>query len=108
MEDNLNRIQYVILNIMKKRKAVDHMVDRAIANCKVDRTYRTFIKRIDKNGYVIIDQTGQERTVPCGIPNVELRPMQSVYVKEPMGNLKELHICSVVGNTSNSSNRSRR
>ncbi len=25
MEDNLNRIQYVILNIMKKRKAVDHM-----------------------------------------------------------------------------------
>ena len=25
MEDNLNRIQYVILNIMRKRKAVDHM-----------------------------------------------------------------------------------
>lgn len=36
-----------------------------------DRTYRTVIKRIDKNGYVITDEIGQERTVPCGIPNVE-------------------------------------
>ena len=75
---------------------------------KVDRTYRTVIKRITPKGYVIIDEAGQERTVPCCIPNVELRPMQSVYVKEPLGNLKELHICGVVGNTSNSSSRSRR
>lgn len=43
-----------------------------VVNC--DRTYRTVIKRIDKNGYVITDQAGQERTVPCGIPNIELRP----------------------------------
>ena len=78
-------------------KSIQTMVDRAIANCKVDRTYKTVIKRVVKNGYVIIDQAGQERTVPCGIPNVELSPMQSVYVKEPMGNLKELHICGVVG-----------
>lgn len=78
-------------------KSIQTMVDRAIANCKVDRTYKTVIKRINKNGYVITDQAGQERTVPCGIPNVELRPMQSVWVKEPMGRLKDLHIVGVVG-----------
>ncbi len=78
-------------------KSIQTMVDRAIANCKADRTYRTVIKRVDKNGYVIIDQAGQERTVPCGIPNVELKPMQSVYVKEPMGRLNDIHICGVIG-----------
>lgn len=88
-------------------KSIQTMVDRAIANCKVDRTYKTVIKRVVKNGYVIIDQAGQERTVPCGIPNVELSPMQSVYVKEPMGNLKELHICNTVGNTNKSTRRNR-
>lgn len=89
-------------------KAVQDMVDRAIVNCKFDRTYRTVIKRIEKNGYVITDQAGQERMAPCGIPNVELRPGQSVYVKEPTGKINELYICSVVGNTNNSSNSSRR
>ena len=77
-----------------------------MANC--DRTYRTVIKRIDKSGYVITDQAGQERTVPCGIPNMELRPGQSVYVTEPMGKISELHICNLAGNTSNSSRGSRR
>lgn len=37
------------------------MVDRVIENCKVDPTYRTIIKRIDKKGYVILDETGQEK-----------------------------------------------
>lgn len=87
-------------------KTIKYAVDRKAVNC--DRTYRTVIKRIDKNGYVITDEAGQERTVPCGIPNVELKPMQSVYVKEPLGNIKELHICNVAGNTNNSSKRSRR
>ena len=87
-------------------KTIKYAIDRKTINC--DRTYRTVIKRIEKNGYVITDETGQERTVPCGIPNVELRPMQSVYVKIPCGNLKELHICNIVGNTNKSSNSARR
>jgi len=87
-------------------KTIKYAIDKKTINC--DRTYRTVIKRITKKGYVIIDETGSERTVPCGIPNVELRVGQSVYVKEPMGKLKELHICNVVGNTNNSSGRSRR
>lgn len=89
-------------------KSIQTMVDKAIANCKVDRTYKTVIKRVVKNGYVITDETGTERTVTCGIPNVELKPMQSVWVKEPMGKLNELHICNVVGNTNNNNSRRRR
>lgn len=89
-------------------KSIQTMIDKAIVNCKADRTYRTVIKRIDKNSYVITDQAGQERIVPCGIPNVDLRPGQNVYVKEPMGKIHELHICNLAGSTSNSSRGSRR
>lgn len=90
-------------------KEVLKYIDRAVKEkAASDRTYRTVIKRIDKNGYVITDETGQERAVPCGIPNAELRPMQSVYVKEPLGKINELHICSIAGNTSNPGRRSRR
>ncbi|WP_336594770.1 hypothetical protein [Bacteroides acidifaciens] len=86
-------------------KSIQAMIDKSIGNYKADRTYRSVVKRIDKNGYVITDQAGQERTVPCGIPDVELRPGQSVYVKEPMGKISELHICNLAGNMSNSTKR---
>ncbi len=76
-------------------KTIKYAIDKKAVNC--DRTYRTVIKRITKNGYVITDKAGQERTVMCGIPGVELRVGQSVYVKEPMGKLNELHICGVIG-----------
>jgi len=84
-------------------KTIKYALDKKAINC--DRTYRTIIKRIDKKGYVVLDSTGSERTVPCGIPNVELRVGQSVCVKEPMGKLNELHICGVAGNTGKSSRR---
>ncbi len=89
-------------------KSIQNMVDRAVANSKVDRTYQSIIKNITPKGYVVLDRSGQERTVQCCIPGVNLRIMQSVFVKEPMGDLKGLHICGVVSNMSNSSRRSRR
>ena len=89
-------------------KEVLKYIDRAVKEKTAsDRTYKTVIKRVVKNGYVITDQAGQERIVPCGIPNIELRPMQSVYVKEPMGRISELYICNLVGNTNNSARRNR-
>ena len=88
-------------------KAMQIMIDRKLNNYKVDRTYKTVIKTINKKGYVIIDTTGSERTVQCCIPGVELRAGQSVWVKEPMGRLNDLHICGVVGNTGNSVRRNR-
>ena len=78
-------------------KSIQTMVDRAVANSKVDIIYQSIIKNITPKGYVILDRSGQERTVQCCIPGVNLRIMQSVFVKEPMGDLKGLPICGVVG-----------
>ncbi len=86
-------------------KSIQIMIDRKLNNYKADRTYKSVIKTINKKGYVITDLTGSERTVPCCIPNAVLRPMQSVWVKEPMGKLNELHICGIVGNTGHSGRR---
>ena len=90
-------------------KEVLKYIDRAVKEKTAsDRTYKTIIKKVTPKGYVVIDEVGQERTVPCGIPNIDLRPGQSVYVTEPMGKISELHICNLAGNTSNSSSGSRR
>lgn len=78
-------------------KSIQGMVDKAIANCKVDRTYQSIIKRITPKGYVILDSSGCERTVQCCIPELALKEMQKIWVKEPMGDLKGIHICGVVG-----------
>lgn len=75
-------------------KTIKYAVDKKSINC--DRTYKSVIKRIDKKGYVILDRTGSERTVKCCIPGIEFRVGQSVWVKEPMGNLNDIHICGVV------------
>lgn len=77
-------------------KSIQTMVDRSIANCKVDRTYKSVIKKVTRKGYVVLDEAGSERTVGCGIPGVELRVGQMVWVKEPMSNLRDLHIVGVV------------
>ena len=79
-------------------KTIKYALDRKTVNC--DRTYKSVIKSINRKGYVIIDETGSERTVPCCIPGIELRAGQSVWVKEPMGKLKDLHICGVAGKVS--------
>ena len=89
-------------------RSVQTAIDRKLYNYKADRTYKSVIKDITPKGYVVVDNTGSERTVPCCIPGLELRKMQRVWVREPMGNLKKLHICGVVGNTGNSSRRNRR
>lgn len=76
-------------------KSIQTMVDKKLDNYKADRTYKSVIKRITPKGYVILDLTGSERTVPCCIPGVELKVGQYVWVKEPMGDLKGIHICGV-------------
>ena len=76
-------------------KSIQNMVDRAVESCKADRTYQSVIKEITPKGYVILDRAGSERTVRCCI-GVELRKFQRVWVKEPMGDLKGIHICGIV------------
>ncbi len=82
-------------------KTIQIMISRTLRSYKADRTYKSVIKRIVPKGYVILDSAGGERTAQCYIPNVELRVGQSVWVKEPMGNLRELYICSVINKTEN-------
>ncbi len=86
-------------------KAIQIMINRKFNEYKVDRTYQSVIKNIMSKGYVVLDRTGCERTVQCCIPNVELRIGQSVWLKEPMGDLKALHICGVINQTGNRSRR---
>ncbi|MEH2956909.1 hypothetical protein [Candidatus Merdisoma sp. JLR.KK006] len=76
-------------------KTIKYAVGKKEINC--DRTYQSIIKEIKPKGYVILDRAGSERTVKCCIPGVTLQKFQRVWIKEPMGDLKGLHICGVVG-----------
>lgn len=37
-------------------KSIQTMVDRTVSNRKVDHTYRSVVKKIVKEGYVIVDR----------------------------------------------------
>ena len=76
-------------------KTIQIMINRKLKNYKADRTYESVIKKITPKGYVVLDETGSERTVPCCIPELKLRELQRVWLREPMGNLRKLHICGV-------------
>ena len=78
-------------------KTIQIMINRKLKNYKADRTYESIIKKITPEGYVVLDETGSERTVQCCIPELKLREFQRVWLREPMGNLKKLHICGVAG-----------
>lgn len=75
-------------------KAIEYAVERKTVNC--DKTYKSVIKAVSKKGYVILDESGGQRTVKCRIPSLELKVGQSVWVTAPMGRLSDLHIVGVV------------
>lgn len=77
-------------------KSIQIIIDKKLNNSKIDRTYKSVIKNVVPKGYVVLDTGGSERIVQCSIPNVELKIGQTVWVKEPMGDLKGLHICGVL------------
>lgn len=77
-------------------KSIQELIDKSIGNYKADKTYQSVIKQITKKGYVVLDQSGSERIVSCCIPNVTLKVGQRVWLKEPIGDIKRLHICGIV------------
>lgn len=91
-------------NVQKNQEdieAINILVKNILAAIKqnnvcCDRTYKSVIKSVTSKGYVVLDLTGNERTVKCCIPNISLKVGQNVWLKEPMGNLNNLHICGVV------------
>lgn len=76
-------------------KSIQSMIDKSIGDYKADRTFKTVIKGIAKNGYIILDQVGTERIVKCCIPDLKLRIGQAVYVKMMQGKVKDMHICGI-------------
>ncbi len=76
-------------------KTIKYAVDKKVINC--DRTFKTVIKKVTPKGYVILDESGSERIVECCIPNISLRARQMVWVKIPMGDVKGMYICNIVG-----------
>lgn len=89
-------------------KTIQYAIEKKTINC--DRTFKTVIKKVTPKGYIILDESGSERTVGCCIPNVSLRAGQMVWVKIPMGDVKGMYICNVDkshgGNSSGSSGSS--
>lgn len=76
-------------------RTIKYALDKYTVN--YDRTYKSVIKSITPKGsYIILDDSGCERTVKCSIPNVDLKVGKSVWVKVPCGNLNQIHICGVV------------
>jgi len=73
------------------------MIDKRLDIYKVDRTYKTGITKITRKGYVVLDETGSERTVKCAVPGVELRAGQMVWVTMPCGRLNDMYISGVAG-----------
>lgn len=89
---SVNREDKEAINILVKE--IVNAIRKNTVNC--DRTYQSIIKEITPKGYVILDRAGSERTVKCCIPGVKLQKFQKVWVKEPMGDLKGIHIVGVV------------
>lgn len=87
-------------------KEIARAIRENVVNC--DRTFKTVIKQVAPKGYIILDESGSERTVGCCIPNVSLKAGQMVWVKIPMGDIKRMYICNVSesrrGNNSGSNN----
>lgn len=75
-------------------KTIKYAVDRKAINC--DRTYQSVIKDVTNKGYVVLDRSGQERTVKCCMPGVALNKMQRVWVTEPCGKLRDMFILGAV------------
>lgn len=82
-------------------RSIQLIFDQKMNRYKADKTYPSVVKGISRKGYVILDSAGSERTVKCCIPNVSLNVGQRVFVKEPMGDLRLIHICGVLEKQTN-------
>ena len=77
-------------------KTIKYAFERYNAGC--DKSFKSIVKRFgDKNNtYVILDESGQERTVKCCTPNLNLKVGTRVWVKIPCGKINDMHIYGIV------------
>lgn len=77
-------------------KSIQIIIDKKLSNYKSDKTFISTIKRVNPNGtYVILDESGGERTVKCCIPNVTLNVRQRVLVTIFSSDLKKIYITGI-------------
>ena len=82
-------VDVLVKNILKA-------VEEIQQNIKSDRTFPSAIKKVNSNNtYVILDDSGQERTVKCSIPGLELKVGMNVWVTVPMGKLGMMFVSGV-------------
>ena len=87
--ENAEAVDVLIRNILKA-------IDEIQQNIKSDRTFPSAIKKVNSNNtYVILDDSGQERTVKCSIPGLELKAGMNVWVTVPMGKLVMMFVSGV-------------
>lgn len=77
-------------------KTIKYALERYESNR--DKSFKSVVKSIgSKNDtYIILDESGQERTVKCCVPNLNLKVGSKVWVKIPSGKLKDMHIYGIV------------
>lgn len=63
-----------------------------------DKSFKSVVKNFGtKSGtYIILDESGQERTVKCCVPGLDLKVGTRVWVKIPGGKLNDMHIYGIV------------
>ena len=76
-------------------KTVDIMVKSALKKQSYDRTFLSIISEAHGNETYTIMYEGQKHKVKCGIPNLELKTGQQVWVTVPCGDLKGRFVSGV-------------
>lgn len=78
-------------------KSIQIIMDRKLNAYKADKTFLSVVKQKNTDGtYVVPDGTGSDRIMKCCIPGADLKVGQHIWVKIPMNDLKNIHICGVV------------
>ncbi len=86
-QDDIDAINILVKEIVKAIKG-------NTVSC--DRTFKSAVKEVNKKGYIILDETGNERTVRCALPGIDLKVGDHVWVEVPCGRLKDSYICGKI------------
>lgn len=76
-------------------KSVEILLESKLKKQSYDRTFLSVVSEVHENGTYTIMNEGQNYTVKCAIPNVELKSGQQVWVTVPCGDLKGMFISGV-------------
>lgn len=87
--ENAEAVDVIVKYILKAAGKIQQ-------NIKSDRTFPSAIKKVNSNKtYIILDDSGQERTVKCSIPGLELKVGMNVWITVPMGKVGMMFVSGV-------------